>query len=67
MPSDRELEVLELCAQGLTFDEAAAALWVSRDTVKSHVQNLREKLGARNLAHAVHLAWQQGLLPRSGG
>jgi DNA-binding CsgD family transcriptional regulator len=61
-PSARELQVLDLVARGLTTTEAARVLHLSKDTVKTHLANLRMKLQARNRAHAVTLAFRLGLL-----
>ncbi len=52
----REREVLLLIAQGHQFVEVAEVLVISRFTVQSHVRNLRMRLGACNVAHAVYLA-----------
>lgn len=52
--STRELEVLSLLRIGHTFEETAAELYMSRETVKSHVKNMKSKVGARNV---VHLVW----------
>ena len=47
----REIEVLRFIAHGLTNQEIADSLNVSIYTIKSHVRNLIDKLGTRNLAH----------------
>src|SRR5271165_6524586 len=49
----RELEVLKLIAQGNANKEIAAQLSIREDTVKSHVGNILEKLGANDRTHAV--------------
>ena len=64
-PSDRELEVLSLVAEGLTNAEIAAELVIGVETVRTHVANLIGKLGARDRTNAVMVGWTHGLLPRA--
>ncbi len=64
--SPRELEVLQLVAAGATNREAAAKLFVTEATVKSHLLNIYGKLGVGDRAAAVTEAFNRGLLvPRS--
>ncbi|MFN8024564.1 MAG: response regulator transcription factor [Acidimicrobiales bacterium] len=60
--SDRELEVLRLMAAGATNPEIAEQLIVSERTVKSHVGAIFTKLGARDRAAAIVLAFRAGLV-----
>jgi DNA-binding NarL/FixJ family response regulator len=57
----RELEVLALIAEGLTNAEIAERLVVSAATVKSHVNHIFAKIGARDRAQAVVYAYANGL------
>jgi DNA-binding NarL/FixJ family response regulator len=60
--SKRELEVLELLAQGKTTTQIAGDLFVSENTVKTHVRHILEKMEASNRAEAVSKASQMGLI-----
>jgi NarL family two-component system response regulator LiaR len=59
----RELEILELIAQGLSNREIAGKLFVSENTVKTHSSRVFDKLGARRRTQAVQLGKEFGLLP----
>jgi LuxR family maltose regulon positive regulatory protein len=60
--SSRELEILRLVADGLSNGEIAERLVISLGTVKTHVHNITEKLGARDRLQAVNAARKLGLL-----
>lgn len=60
--SPREVEVLERLQRGLSNRQIAAELYLSPDTVKSHVRHLLQKLGARRRGHAAVLALRRGLI-----
>jgi len=60
--SRREHEVLRLVADGLENQAVADQLYVSVETVRTHVKNILRKLRARDRTHAVSLAYRTGLL-----
>ncbi|OLZ44227.1 response regulator [Amycolatopsis keratiniphila] len=64
--SQRELEVLELIAQGTTNREAAKRLFISEATVKTHLLHVYAKLGVNDRAAAVATAFSQGYLTPRG-
>jgi DNA-binding CsgD family transcriptional regulator len=58
----RELEVLQLIAEGLSNKEMAERLFVSENTIKTHASRVFDKLGASRRTQAVQLAKSQGLI-----
>jgi DNA-binding CsgD family transcriptional regulator len=58
----REIEVLELAAQGLSARRSAERLGVSAATVRTHLENIYAKLGVTDKASAVADALRQGLI-----
>jgi DNA-binding NarL/FixJ family response regulator len=58
--SPREREILGLLSRGLSGEEAAKQLYLSSETVRTHVRNAMAKLGAATRVHAVALALKRG-------
>jgi ATP/maltotriose-dependent transcriptional regulator MalT len=59
----RELEILELMAQGMSNREIAEKLFVSENTVKTHSSRLFDKLGAKRRTQAVQIGKEMNLIP----
>jgi DNA-binding NarL/FixJ family response regulator len=60
--TEREREVLALVAQGLSNEEIAVRLYLSPLTTKTHVSHIMTKLGARDRARLVVIAYESGLV-----
>jgi NarL family two-component system response regulator LiaR len=60
--SDRELEVLQLIVDGLSNQQIAQKLYISHDTVKSHIKHILEKLAVNDRTQAAVKAIRQGLV-----
>ena len=65
--SPRETEVLDLLAKGLTGEEIAKLLFLSPETIRTHVRNAMEKLEAHTRVHAIAIAIRQGEIALSDG
>ena len=61
-PTAREIEGLQLISDGLVNREIGVRLFLSEETVKSHVRHLLAKLQARSRAHAVAVGFRRGLI-----
>jgi Response regulator containing a CheY-like receiver domain and an HTH DNA-binding domain len=64
--SERELEIIELVAQGLTNQEIAGTLTISKRTVDNHVSNIFTKTGAKNRVALLNWAMDHGKICRDG-
>ena len=62
--TEREREITQLVAEGLTNSEIAGRLVISPLTAKTHVSNILRKLGCRDRAALVALAYESGLIGR---
>ena len=60
--TDREREVLLWIARGLSNQELAEHLFIADNTVKTHVKHILTKLGARDRAQAIVIAYESGLM-----
>ena len=60
--SEREREVLTLLAQGLQLEEIGHRLGSGTETVRTHVRNASDRLGASNRTHAVAIAIRHKLI-----
>ena len=58
--SDREMQIIELVAAGLTHEKIADELEISKRTVDNHISNILDKTGANNRVELVRWALQWG-------
>ncbi len=65
--TSREQDVLRLVAQGLSNVEIADQLFVSRETIKSHVTSILMKLDVRDRTQAVIAAYESGFVQAASG
>jgi two-component system, NarL family, nitrate/nitrite response regulator NarL len=63
--TEREIQVLVGMSRGRSNRAIGGELFVAEDTVKTHARRLFRKLGAQDRAHAVHVAWELGILRRT--
>ena len=63
--TNREKEILDLIIKEYTTEEIAEKIFISVKTVESHRSNLIQKLGAKNTAGLVRIAFEKGLIPGS--
>jgi DNA-binding NarL/FixJ family response regulator len=64
--SERELEIIGLVAEGLTNQEIATSLTISKRTVDNHVSNIFTKTGAKNRVALLNWAMDHGKVCRDG-
>ena len=62
--SDRELEVLHCLSEGMTTVQIGLSLYISDNTVKTHIRHILDKLEAANRTEAVSKALQMGLIQK---
>lgn len=62
MLSNREKEVLQLIAKGITNNEAAQVLRLSKATIRTHLEHIYEKLDVTNRVEAVTEGLRQGVI-----
>jgi len=60
--SEREIEIVQLIAQGLSSQQVADKLFISVRTVETHRKNILSKLNLNNVAGLIRLTFQQGLI-----
>ena len=63
--SFREMQIISYTANGLTAKEIAKMLDLEYRTVEIYVSNIRKKLSAKNIAHAVYIAVQKNIINAS--
>ena len=64
--SSREMEIIDLVADGLTNQEIAVKLTISKRTVDNHVSNMFTKTGSKNRVALLNLAMDHGTMCRDG-
>lgn len=67
-PKERQTQCIELASLGFANGEIARGLFISHQTVKSHLREAYENVGARNINNAIYRFFEEGVLqPRKGG
>ena len=67
MLSKREREIMDLLAQGLTGEQVAERLFLSPETIKTHIRNAMNKLEAHTRVHAIAIALREGFISAPNG
>jgi DNA-binding NarL/FixJ family response regulator len=67
MLSKREREIMDLLAQGLTGEQVAERLFLSPETIKTHIRNAMNKLEANTRVHAIAIALRKGFISAPDG
>jgi DNA-binding NarL/FixJ family response regulator len=65
--SNREREILDLLAQGMTGEQVAEHLVLSAETIKTHIRNAMNKLEAHTRVHAIAIALREGFISPPAG
>ena len=65
--SKREREIMDLLAQGLTGEQVAERLFLSPETIKTHIRNAMNKLEANTRVHAIAIALREGFISAPTG
>jgi DNA-binding NarL/FixJ family response regulator len=65
--SKREREIMDLLAQGLTGEQVAERLYLSPETIKTHIRNAMNKLEANTRVHAIAIALREGFISARTG
>ncbi|MFI0914185.1 response regulator transcription factor [Streptomyces abikoensis] len=63
----REIEILDAFSFGRSTAEVASQMFVTVNTVKSHLLRINSRLGSRDRAHAIAIAYRRGLLDTTPG
>lgn len=66
MLTERQIQILQCAANGEGIEETASRFWISTNTVKQHRKQILLALGAKNMTHAVAMAFVDGKLPYKG-
>lgn len=62
MLTPRQLQILRMCAGGLTYQQAATALQITGSAISVHWRHIRDRLGAKTNLHAVAIGYNAGLI-----